>query len=179
MKKIFVVLLLGLFLGGCGDDSAKCDNKIALETLGNLLKNGIWKQYSLANNKQEARQALNDFRLYLDKDVKIKFSSFRTQSKDEFSCRCIAKVELIFPEPPDSVKFVQETCTRELRKFWEDDKITCSLRLDLLSPGLTTVFNETQEMDNVIYDIRVTDDKKEVYTRFVNIDTRLFPKSFQ
>lgn len=167
MKKIFILLLLGFFLSAYAEESAKCDNKLALETLGNLLKKGIWGRYNMyfyhklggkkGDHEGPLDKAQNDFRLYLDKDVKIKFSSFRTQSKDEFSCRCIAKVELIFPEPPDSVKSVQRTA---------------DLNLNNLAPGLSTVFNETKEMDNVIYDITLTDDKKEVYTGFVNINTR-------
>lgn len=184
MKKIFILLLLGLFLGGCGDDSAKCDNKIALETLGNLLKNGISNSYNsnfsyesynkkILQNRDIIRQSQNDFRLYLDKDVKIKFSNFRTQKKDEFSCGCTAKIEFIFPEPPDSVRTTQEIYA-ELRGdgFWEGNQFIANrypLNLSFLSQGLQTTFNETKEIDDVIYFVTLTDDKKQVYTRFVNI----------
>lgn len=153
-KNLFIALLFSFFLGACGGESAKCDNKVALEILESLIKDNILGLYNL--NHSNEKEFLNRFNPYITKDVKIQFSNFRTQAKTEYSCRCVATITLTFPYP-----------SAEIREFLSKRN---ARDLGIGTGGIiTSLSNDTHELDNVYYDITLTDDKKQVYAGFLNL----------
>lgn len=145
-KNLFIALLLSFFLGACGGESAKCDNKVALEILEGLIKEKpgvriIDREKNGYKFKYEGAEVE-----YARKNTKIEFSNFRTEAKDEFSCLCVAKMKVITPTPKN----------KEVDKYGFD-------YVGPIEP------NSIKELDNVRYSIRLTDDKKQVYAGFINL----------
>lgn len=161
MKKIFILLLLGFLFYSSFADELRCDNEEALTKLKSQIIKEIYNEFaggprgSFVGAPEKRGEYVNDFSHYLENDVKIEFSSFKT--KDIKTARishrkvylCIAKVSITFPEPPNSTRLVQEeraskNLVREL-----------SVRLDIAqNDSFRTSFNgDTHEMDNVAYQI--------------------------
>lgn len=147
-KNLFIALLLSFFLGACGGESVKCDNKVALEILESLIKKedigiGFSRLMEPEAYKAEVYKAEEE---YARKNTKIEFSNFRTEAKDEFSCLCVAKIKVITPTPKNKeVNYYDFSYVRGIEP------------------------NSIKELDNVRYSIRLTDDKKQVYAGFINL----------
>lgn len=109
MKKVWLASLLacGLALTGCSSGAPKCDDKEALRLLEQFAKEGWFEDTGVAlgtlnlrgGGVKEATEALEQYATYMEKEVKIKFTNFRTEGKNDERkvARCRVDVVGDFP----------------------------------------------------------------------------------
>lgn len=108
MKKVWLASLLacGLVLTGCSSGAPKCDDKKAVQLLEQFAKDGWMENTGTALGTlgyrgvtTELTEALEQYATYMDKEVKVKFTNFRTEGKNDERkvARCRVDVVGDFP----------------------------------------------------------------------------------
>lgn len=182
-KNLFIALLLSFLFSGCFDlsdyfgSSPKCDNKKALRLLEDLVKNGMKERYQAliygVKDLQKASQVapkggidLNEMieahKAYIDKDVKVEFSLFRTQQEDkEKKLRyCRAEATITFPDTPPFLKTSEKFLKAYYWGIQKQNNEFSDKELEAIVSG------NAKRKDDIWYQAEFTDNKQ-VYVEWL------------